>query len=110
MELIIPIFRAADAAATARWYGRLGFEKTGEHRFAPGLPLYVFLKRNDVEIHLSEHTGDATPDSLVYFWVDDVDAIAEEFDLVPTTQPWGREVEIRDPDGNRLRIAQRLDT
>ena len=106
MERIVPIFRTDDAAATARWYERLGFETTGEHRFAPGLPLYVFLRRNDVEIHLSEHTGDATPDSLVYFWVDDVDAIASEFDLVPERQPWGREVEIRDPDGNRLRIAQ----
>ena len=110
MEQIVPIFRAADARATARWYERLGFEKTGEHRFAPGLPLYVFLRRNDVQIHLSEHEGDATPDSLVYFWVDDVDAVAAAFDLIPEARPWGREIEIRDPDGNRLRIAERPDS
>jgi catechol 2,3-dioxygenase-like lactoylglutathione lyase family enzyme len=110
VERIVPIFRAEDASATARWYERLGFVKTGEHRFAIGLPLYVFLRRNDVEIHLSEHAGDATPDSLVYFWVDEIDAVAAEFDLTPQAQPWGREIEIRDPDGNRLRIAQSLDS
>ena len=110
MEQIIPIFRAEDAQAAARWYERLGFEKSGEHRFAPGLPLYVFLRRGDVQIHLSEHTGDARPDSLVYFWVDDIDPVAAEFDVDVRLQPWGRELEIRDPDGNRLRIAEPLDS
>ncbi len=102
---MVPIFRVTDAAATARWYARMGFEVVGEHRFAPELPLYLFLDRNGVELHLSEHTGDATPGTLVYFWVDDVDAIAREFGVEVSEQPWAREISLTDPDGNRLRVA-----
>ncbi len=106
-EILIPIFRADDAAATALWYGRLGFEVVGEHRFEPGFPLYVFLNKDGVELHLSEHKGDAQPGSLAYFWVDDVDAVSHEFGEPIHDQPWGREVKLTDPDGNRLRIAER---
>ena len=106
-ERLVPIFRVADGGAAAEWYRRLGFSVVGEHRFAPELPLYVFLERNGVELHLSEHTGDARPGTLVYFWVDDVDALADEFDVEVRDQPWAREIELTDPDGNRLRIATR---
>ncbi len=102
-----PIFRVDDAAEAVKWYARLGFEVVGEHRFAPELPLYVFLERNGVQLHLSEHTGDARPGTLVYYWVDDVDAVGGEFGVEPHDEPWGREVELTDPDGNRLRIATR---
>ena len=91
--------------AASRWYERLGFAVVGEHRFADGLPLYLFLRRGDIYLHLSEHEGDARPGTLVYFYVDDVDAIAAEFAVPVTTQPWAREIELTDPDGNRLRIG-----
>ncbi len=41
----------------------------------------------------------------MYFWVDDVDAIAMEFGARVTRQPWAREIELTDPDSNRLRVA-----
>jgi catechol 2,3-dioxygenase-like lactoylglutathione lyase family enzyme len=104
-EELIPIFRVADATITAAWYERMGFVVAGEHRFAPGLPLYLFLERNGVQLHLSEHTGDAPPRSLAYFWVDDVDAVATAFGAEVEPQPWGREIELTDPDGNRVRVA-----
>lgn len=104
-EEMVPVFRVANAAVAAEWYGRWGFTVIGEHRFAPDLPSYTFLQRNGVHLHLSEHAGDATPDSLVYFYVDDIDAIADEFGATVETQPWAREIEIRDLDGNRLRIG-----
>jgi hypothetical protein len=44
--------------------------------------------------------GDALAD-------DDVDAIASEFGAAVSEQPWAREVELTDPDGNRLRIGTR---
>jgi hypothetical protein len=44
------------------------------------MPYYLFLKRGDNLLHLSEHKGDAKPDSLVYFFTNDVDAIAAEFE------------------------------
>lgn len=99
--------RVVDARETAKWYERLGFELIGEHRFGPDFPLYVFLERGAIHVHLSEHEGDATPNTLAYLWVDDVDAVAEEFALDVVEQPWGREVELVDPDGNRLRMATR---
>ena len=39
----------------------------------------------------------------------DVDAIAKEFGCPIQDQPWAREVKLTDPDGNRLRIGQRID-
>ncbi|CAN5647463.1 hypothetical protein BH24ACT4_BH24ACT4_15990 [soil metagenome] len=106
-DAIIPILRVTDAARAAGWYQRWGFEVTGEHRFGPGMPTYLFLERNGAQLHLSEHAGDAPPASLVYCWVDDVDAVAAELGAEIEDQPWGREVEATDPDGNRLRIATR---
>jgi hypothetical protein len=109
VERLVPIFRVGDGRASADWYGRLGFDVVGEHRFAPDLPLYLFLQRGDMHLHLSEHTGDATPGTLVYLYVEDVQAIAGEFDVPVIDQPWSREVELTDPDGNRLRVGQVAD-
>ncbi|WP_412068509.1 glyoxalase superfamily protein [Rubrivirga sp. IMCC43871] len=105
-EHLAPILRVRDAATTARWYARLGFAVEGEHRFVPTLPLYLFLRRGDIRLHLSEHRGDARPDTLLYFSVDDVDAVAAEFGAEVSAQPWAREVELTDPDGNRWRIGE----
>jgi catechol 2,3-dioxygenase-like lactoylglutathione lyase family enzyme len=105
VEVMIPIFWVTDAAETAKWYRRLGFRIAGDHRFGPSFPLYMFLDRDGVQLHLSEHTGDARPGTLVYFWVEDVDAIAVEFGAEIKDQPWGREIKLTDPDGNRLRVA-----
>jgi catechol 2,3-dioxygenase-like lactoylglutathione lyase family enzyme len=104
-EALVPIFRVADGYAASQWYERLGFSVVGEHRFADGLPLYLFLRRGDINLHLSEHKGDARPGTLVYFYVDDVDSIADEFDVEVIDQPWAREIQLTDPDGNRLRIG-----
>lgn len=102
----VPILRVTDAAASAEWYRRLGFEPIFEHRFAPELPAYVGIRRDDAEIHLSEHTGDAPPGSVLYLWVDAVDPLAAAVGVAVEEQPWGREIEVRDPDDNRLRIAE----
>jgi catechol 2,3-dioxygenase-like lactoylglutathione lyase family enzyme len=104
-EQVIPILRVDDAERAVAWYERLGFEKTSEHRFEPGLPAFVSVDRGPVRLFLSEHTGDASRDTLVYLFVNDVDAIAAEFGVEPEEAPWAREIELRDPDGNRLRIG-----
>lgn len=104
-EQLVPIFRVTDGRAAATWYARMGFAVTGEHQFEPGFPRYVFLQRGPVDLHLSEHLGDAPPESVAYFYVDEVDAIATEFGVAVKAQPWAREIELTDPDGNRLRIG-----
>ena len=106
-EELVPILHVEDAQETARWYARLGFKIEGEHRFAPELPLYLFLRRGSEGLHLSEHKGDARPGTLMYFYVHDVDSIAREFGVEVLDQPWAREVQLSDPDGNRLRIGER---
>ena len=108
-EEIVPILSVTDAKQSAQWYARLGFETEGEHRFAPELPLYLFLRRGAIHLHLSEHKGGAHPDTVVYFYVHDVDSIAAEFDVKVIKQPWAREVVLTDPGGNRLRIGERKD-
>ncbi|MGC5309117.1 glyoxalase superfamily protein [Micromonospora zamorensis] len=105
-ERLVPVLRTTDANAAVTWYSRLGFVKQWEHRFAPDLPLYVSIVRGDVEIHLSEHTGGARPDTLLYLYVDDIDAAAAACGVsVVGQKDWGREFEVVDPDGNRLRIG-----
>ena len=104
-EAVIPILRVADAARAVAWYDRLGFTKESEHRFGPGMPAFVTVARGSVRLFLSEHTGDARPDTLIDLRVWDVDAVAAALGLEPEDQPWAREIEVRDPDGNRLRIG-----
>jgi catechol 2,3-dioxygenase-like lactoylglutathione lyase family enzyme len=103
---VVPILRVSDAAVAVEWYLRLGFQRVFEHRFEPHFPAYVGIRRDDAQIHLSEHVGDANPHGLVYFWVDDADAVAAEFGVSVDEQPWARGVALTDPDGNRLRVAE----
>jgi catechol 2,3-dioxygenase-like lactoylglutathione lyase family enzyme len=108
-EEVVPILRVADADAAVAWYARLGFAHESTHRFEPGLPAFVSVRRGDERIFLSEHEGDARPDTLLYLWVDDLDRIAQEFGVEQQTAGWSddvRELELADPDGNRLRIGQ----
>ncbi|NIH87673.1 glyoxalase superfamily protein [Amycolatopsis granulosa] len=104
-EEVIPVLRVQDAAAAVAWYERPGFAKQWEHRFEPELPAFVEVARGGVRLFLSEHQGDARPDTLVYLRTGEVEAIASEFGVQVKDAPWAREVELRDPDGNRLRIG-----
>ncbi len=105
-ESVVPILRVRDAAASVAWYRRLGFEPEFTHRFGPGFPAFQGVRRGSVRLYLSEHEGDASPDTLVYLWVTGVDGIAREFDAHVHVSEWAREIELRDPDGNRLRIGK----
>lgn len=106
-EELAPILHTKSGEKSARWYARLGFHVEDEHRFAEGLPLYMFLRRGDMILHVSEHIGDAKPGTLLYMYVRDVDSIAAEFGVKVVEQPWAREVQLTDPDGNRGRIGER---
>jgi len=108
-----PILRSFDEARAKAFYiDFLGFELVFEHRFEPGMPLYMGLRHGGCEIHVSEHYGDATPGSAVRIPVDDVSAYmavlrAKRFGNArpgePEKTPWGsREITITDPAGNRL--------
>jgi catechol 2,3-dioxygenase-like lactoylglutathione lyase family enzyme len=107
-EDVVPVLYVGDAARAVAWYERLGFAKEWEHQFEPGFPSFVSVARGQVRLYLSEHKGDARPDTLIHLYVNDVDRIAEEFGvLVDEEGLAGRECALVDPDGNRLRVATR---
>lgn len=110
----IPILRISSAERSCEFYcGKLGFRKNWEHRFEPGLPWFVSISRGSVTLFLTEPPESAAG-ALVYLYVADVDALCREFqsrgvvlEQEPVDQPWGlREMQLRDPDGNRLRFGQ----
>jgi Glyoxalase superfamily protein len=103
---VVPVLRMADADVAVSWYERLGFIKQWEHRFEPGCPAFVSVARDQARLFLSEHRGDARPDTLVHLTVSDVDAVVAEFGRPNGEPPYGCELELRDPDGNRLRISR----
>lgn len=107
-EAVIPVLRVEDAARAVGWYERLGFRKEWEHQFEPGCPWFVCVARGPMRLYLSEHAGDAVPRTLVHLYVKDIDAVSKEFGIPVDEQGLaGRECDIEDPDGNRLRIATR---
>jgi Glyoxalase superfamily protein len=61
-----------DAGWTVAWHERLGFRKEWEHRFEPGFPWFVSVARGQARLYLSEHKGDARPDTLIHLYVNDV--------------------------------------
>jgi hypothetical protein len=107
----IPILRSFDEARAKEFYvGFLEFKVDFEHRFAPNLPLYMQVSRDDCVIHVSEHHGDCSPGSALRIEVDDLDAYQKLLagknygNSRPgiVEQPWGRDMSIADPFGNRL--------
>jgi len=44
----------------------------------------------------------------MYLWVDDVDEVAAEFGVPVDDNPWGRDCQIVDPSGNRVRVGTAL--
>ncbi len=108
----VPILRSFDEdRARAFWCDWLGFEIDWEHRFAPGLPLYMQIRQGDCLLHVSGHHGDATPGSAVRIEVDDIEArlaglVSRPYpNLRPAIvdQSWGdREIRLLDPFGNTV--------
>ncbi len=117
-----PILRSlSEPLARAFYIDYLGFEIVFEHRFAPGMPLYMGIGRGQCALHISEHEGDAQPGSALRIAVDDVDALCAELqaktfsapaglsaahaetDAQVHEMPWGtRDMSLVDPFGNRL--------
>jgi catechol 2,3-dioxygenase-like lactoylglutathione lyase family enzyme len=108
---VVPILRLFDETSTRAFYvDFLGFAVDWEHRFAADLPLYMQVSRGGCVLHLSEHHGDATPGSAVRITTADLDELQAELAAKQykharpgiVEQPWGRDMAIADPAGNRL--------
>ncbi|XYD12357.1 glyoxalase superfamily protein (plasmid) [Methylobacterium sp. NMS12] len=112
----VPVLRIFDEAKAREFdCGFLGFTPGFEHRFEPGLPLYMEVARAGLRLHLSEHHGDASPGSTVFVPMRGIRAYHRA--LIDTRYayarpglepaPWGEVLEVADPFGNRLRFCER---
>jgi hypothetical protein len=108
---IIPILHVKSASNAVTWYTKLGFRQDWEHRFQPDFPVFTQISNGAVKIFLSEHAGDARPDTLLWFRVSNVDEFVAALpvdgqgdQVVVEDGERGREAEVRDLDGNRLRV------
>jgi len=82
MEDALPVLSVADAAQSPAWYIRLGYAQEWEHRFEPTFPAFASIARNETSrFSLSEHRGDAKPNTLVSIRAHDLDVIAREFNV-----------------------------
>ena len=108
---VTPILRIFDEVKAREFYfDFLGFTLNFEHRFNDDAPLYMGIQRDDCELHLSEHHGDATPGS--HLRIDATHLVAFQQELAAKDYkynrpgiekgPAGDEVAVIDPFGNRL--------
>ncbi|OIQ31650.1 MAG: bleomycin resistance family protein [Alphaproteobacteria bacterium MedPE-SWcel] len=111
----IPVIRIFDEQKARDFYLEyLGFVVDWEHRFEEDLPLYMQVSRSGCVLHLSEHHGDATPGSTCFVPVSDAMALHQELgdkryqNLKPglDAMPWGLQITVTDPFGNRLRLCE----
>ena len=113
-----PILRIFDEALARAFYlDYLGFAVVFEHRFEPGMPLYMGVARDACTLHLSEHHGDASPGAALRIEVADLDGLLAELlarpyrPLRPAIErmPWGtRDMRLTDPFGNRLTLTDAI--
>jgi catechol 2,3-dioxygenase-like lactoylglutathione lyase family enzyme len=112
----IPILRIFDIPKAREFYcDFLGFAVKMEHRHEPGLPLYMAVERAGLELHLSEHHGDASPGSTAFVWTAGIgvyhaELTARAYDYGrPAIErlPWGDQLQVHDPFGNRIRFCER---
>jgi hypothetical protein len=107
-----PILRIFDEAKAREFYvDFLGFTVDWEHRFEPGLPLYMQVSLGECVLHLTEHHGDCSPGSHLRIPTADLEAyraalLAKHYKYsrpgIEDT-PWGtRDMTISDPFGNAL--------
>ena len=115
-----PILRIFDEAKAREFYvDFLGFTVDWQHRFEPGLPIYLQVSRGACVLHLSEHHGDASPGAAMRIQADDIDAlhtelIAKQYRYArPSIEatPWDtRDMSVKDPFGNRLTFTTAIST
>ena len=111
----IPILRIFSVDKAKEFYvDFLGFSWDWEHRFEPGFPVYAQVTRSGLTLHLSEHHGDSTPGSTVFVPV--VDLAGLQAELVAKSYAyakpgieeagWGKQMQVSDPFGNRIRFCE----
>jgi catechol 2,3-dioxygenase-like lactoylglutathione lyase family enzyme len=114
---IIPVLRIFDIAKAKEFYLEyLGFKVDFEHRFEPGLPLFMQVSLGDITLHLSEHHGDGSPGARIVIETAGLaeyhaELTAKNYNYARpglVDQPWGTTtLTIADPFYNHLQFSER---
>ena len=110
--LLTTILPCNDLDVSERFYNRLGFSRPDSQRPAAGEPDTYRMLSNGKGGYL--HLTDAVEGWLVpgknpfglYLYLEDVDAVAREFQKSPEDKPWGMyEFAMSDPDETLVRVG-----
>lgn len=117
-ERVAPIVRIFDVARAHEFYlGFLGFSVDWEHRYGDNFPLYTQISRGSLQLHLSEHSGDATPGGNMCVYMRGIRAFHKELAgknyryMKPGLEDEGTRLEVTviDPFNNRIRFMELKD-
>ena len=107
----VPVLRTFSEEKAKEFYiDFLGFSVDWEHRFEEQAPLYMQISKGECIIHLSEHHGDCSPGASLRIEVDKLDEYQQVLNGKKycnarpgiVTQPWGTDMTIADPFGNKV--------
>ncbi len=108
----IPIIRIFDEDKAKEFYiDFLGMKVDWEHRFEKDYPIYMQVSREDLVLHLSEHSGDCTPGSKIFVNISELDTLFNEISSrkykynqpIISSSLWGtRILELTDPFSNKV--------
>ena len=112
----VPVLRIFDVEKAKEFYcAFLGFKVDWEHRFEPGLPLYMQVSRGDLHFHLSENHGDGSPGIHIFVEMAGVEELHREVCskgyrfMRPGLQDesyGARAMHVIDPFGNRISFIE----
>ncbi|MCL6709577.1 glyoxalase superfamily protein [Pseudomonas sp. R2.Fl] len=114
-EQAVPIVRIFDVAKAHEFYlGFLGFSVDWEHRYGENFPLYTQISRGGLRLHLSEHSGDATPGGNMVVYIAGIRELHKELSgkayryMKPGLEDEGTRLELTviDPFNNRIRFME----
>jgi catechol 2,3-dioxygenase-like lactoylglutathione lyase family enzyme len=100
------VLRVSNTETAVSWYQRLGFTVEFEHSSGPAFDhTTAVLTRGELALILSDRDERDGSDGIVYLRVADVAPIAAEFDVPLQKSAIGPHIELKDPDGNVIRVV-----
>ncbi|MFD2263179.1 glyoxalase superfamily protein [Lacibacterium aquatile] len=110
-----PLMRIFDEEKAKEFYvDFLGFTLDWEHRFGDNFPLYCQVSRGGLYLHLTGHSGDATPGNTIWVLMRGIRDYHKELHakqykhMKPGIEeaPWGLEMTVIDPFNNHIRFCE----
>ena len=110
IKTIVPVVPVTKIEPTVEVLAKVGFKLNWTHDpSGAGLRYGSISDEAGHELHLSESRGDGNGPIVVYFWTDDIEALAAKAGETAEDQTWQtREFWLKDADGNSYRFGQRL--